>query len=41
MINDFSKDRVINSNIELKYYNEDIHLASTALPSFLRNELNG
>jgi spermidine synthase len=41
MKKDFDAEKVIQSAIQLKYYNEEIHVASTALPSFLRKSLDG
>ncbi|MGB0454410.1 MAG: polyamine aminopropyltransferase [Bacteriovoracaceae bacterium] len=39
-IHDFDKKRVIESNLEFEYYNEDIHVGAFALPSFLKKRLS-
>ncbi|RKX52839.1 MAG: spermidine synthase, partial [Thermotoga sp.] len=35
-LRDFDPDRVKKFNRPLKYYNEEIHVASFALPNFVR-----
>ncbi len=38
-IKDFDPEKVRNFGKELKYYNEDIHIASFALPNFVKREI--
>ena len=38
-IKDFDPEKVRNFKEDLKYYNEDIHVASFALPTFVKREL--
>jgi len=38
-IKDFNPEKVKNFNKELKYYNEEVHVASFALPNFVKKEL--
>lgn len=38
-INDFDPARVSKSNLEFNYYNEDIHQAAFALPSFMKKKV--
>lgn len=38
-IKNFSKNRVINSNLSFNWYNSEIHTASFSLPEFMKREL--
>lgn len=38
-IKDFQKERYNRDNLDLKYYNEEIHSASFALPNYLRKKI--
>ncbi len=38
-IGDFDKNRVLESNLVMKYYNCDIHLAAFSLPEFMKQDL--
>jgi spermidine synthase len=38
-LKDFNRERVLESGIDFRYYNEDLHSACFALPSFMRNSL--
>lgn len=40
-LKDFDPSRVINSELEFDYYNEDIHSACFSLPSFVKKGLKG
>ena len=39
-VKDFQKERVEQSNMKFQYYNENIHTATFATPTFIQNALN-
>lgn len=41
LINDFNEEKVKNSDIDFRYYNEDIHRSIIGLPNYIKVKLNG